>query len=73
MLNLPLNELKLLAKSRKIKGYKNLSEERLLSALDESESAKCFENEGINNIRKDFDNQTLNKIRKNFNKPRDRF
>ena len=77
MLNLLLNELKLLAKSRKIKGYKNLSEERLLSALDESESAKCFDNEGINNIGKDFDNQTLNKIifnrSKNFNKPRDRF
>ena len=48
MLNLPLNELKLLAKKRKIKGYKNLSEERLLSALGESESAKIFDIEGLN-------------------------
>ena len=35
MLNLSLNELKLVAKSRGIKGYKSMSEERLLSALSE--------------------------------------
>ena len=35
MLNLSLNELKLVAKSRSIKGYKSMSKERLLSALNE--------------------------------------
>ena len=37
MLNLSLNELKLVAKSRNIKGNKSMSKERLLSALSESE------------------------------------
>ena len=36
MLNLSLNELKLIAKSRGIKDYKSMSEERLLSSLTES-------------------------------------
>ena len=35
MLNLSLNELKLVAKSRAIKGDKSMSKERLLSALSE--------------------------------------
>ena len=39
MLNLSLNELKQIAKMRCLKNYKNMSKERLLSALDESESA----------------------------------
>ena len=43
MLNLSLNELKLIAKSRGIKGYKSLSEDRLLSALNVSESKKKSE------------------------------
>ena len=38
MLNLSLHELKLVAKSRDIKGYKSMSKERLLSALSKSES-----------------------------------
>ena len=33
MLTLSVNELKLVAKNRGIKGYKSMSEERLLSAL----------------------------------------
>ena len=40
MLNLSLNELKLIAKSRGIKGFKNKPEDRLLSALNASESVK---------------------------------
>ena len=40
MLNLSLNELKLIAKSRVIKGYKRMSKERLLSGLNESESVE---------------------------------
>ena len=45
---LSLNELKLIAKSRGIKGYKSISEGRLLSALNVSklvkESQKNFDN-----------------------------
>ena len=55
MLNLSLNELKLVAKSRGIKGYKSMSEERLLSALSELVESK-------NN----FDDKRLKKIRKGF-------
>ena len=40
MLNLSLNELKLIAKSRGIKDYKSMSEYRPLSALNASESVK---------------------------------
>ena len=64
MLNLSLNELKLIAKSRGIKGYKSMSKERLLSVLNESESAKS---------KKKFDDERLKKIRKDFNELRDKF
>ena len=40
MLNQSLNELKLAAKSRGIKRYKNMSKERLLGPLRESELVK---------------------------------
>ena len=64
MLKLSLNELKLVAKSRGIKGYKSTSKERLLSALSESELAEREPN---------FDNERFKKIRKDFNELRDRF
>ena len=48
MLNLSLSELKLIAKGRGIKGYKSMSKERLLSALNESESVES---------KKDFDDR----------------
>ena len=64
MLILSLNELKLIAKSRGIKGYKAMSKERLLSALNETESVK----EGERN-----DDARIKKIRKRFNELRDRF
>ena len=38
MLNLSLNKLKLMAKSRSFKGYKSVPGDRLLSALKELES-----------------------------------
>ena len=63
MLNLSLNELKLIAKGRGIKGYKSISKERILSALNESKSVKS-EN--------DFDDERLKKIREKFNKSRDK-
>ena len=40
MLNLSRNELKKIAKMRRNKGCKIMSKERLLNALDQSESAK---------------------------------
>ena len=61
MLNLSLNELKLVAKKRGIKGYKSMSKERLLSALSESESV---ESKRLKKIREDF-----NKLRDRFSKP----
>ena len=53
MLNLSLNEMKLIIKTRSIKGYKSMSEERLLSAPSESESVKSEEN--LDNNKKDQD------------------
>ena len=64
MPNLSLNELKQIAKIRRIKNYKYMSKERLLSALDESESAVSGNN---------FDNARIKEIRENLNKLRDRF
>ena len=46
---------------RRIKNYKNMSKESLLSALDESESAVSGNN---------FDNVRIKKIREDFNKIR---
>ena len=60
MLSLSLNELKLITKSRGIKGYKSISKDRLLSALNESESVK--ENETILDPTKV--NKTIREIRK---------
>ena len=65
LLNLSLNELKLIAKNRGIKGYKNMSEDRLLSVLNAAESVKENEKKnfaGIESIRnEDYD---ANKILK---------
>ena len=64
MLNLSLNELKLIARSRNIKGYKSISKERLLNALNESESAES---------KKNLDNARIKQIREEFNKLKYRF
>ena len=64
MLNLSLNELKLVAKSRGIKGYKSISKERLLSVLSESKLVGSETN---------FDDERLKKIKEEFNNLRDRF
>ena len=58
MLNLTLNELKEITKMRRIKGNNNMSEERLLSVVDESES---------------IDNAKIREIKEDFNELRDRF
>ena len=44
MLNLSLNELKPVTRSRGIKNYKSMSKEILLSALSESESVDSDKN-----------------------------
>ena len=64
MLNLSLSELKLITKSRGIRGYKSISKERLLSALSESESVESEKN---------LDNAKIKKIIEEFNKLKDRF
>ena len=42
MVNLALNELKLNAKIRGIKGYERMSDDKLLSALNASKSVKTI-------------------------------
>ena len=63
MVNLSLNELKIIAKIKGIKKYKSMSKERLLSVLNESESVKESE--------KNFDDARTEKTKKDFNKLRD--
>ena len=69
MLNLSLKELRKIAKMRRIKGYKKMSKEKLLSVLDESE-CNSIESAGSTN---NFNNARIKKIREYFNKLRDRF
>ena len=61
-LKLSLDELRLVAKNRGIKGYKSMSEERLLSALSKPKLIK-------NNV----DDERLKKIREDLNKSRYEF
>ena len=57
MLNLSLDELKQMAKMRRIKDYKSMSKKRFLSALSESESARSGKN---------FDNARIKKIKEDL-------
>ena len=61
--------MKLVAKSRGIKGYKRLSKEKLVSTPNESESVES----ATALSKKSFDDERLKKIRKDFNELRDRF
>ena len=61
-LKLSLDELRLVVKNRGIKGYKSMSEERLLSALSKPKLIK-------NNV----DDERLKKIREDLNKSRYEF
>ena len=65
MLNLSLNELRQIAKMRSMKGYKSMSEERLLSSINKSESVKNFNGARIENFKRDF-----NKFRDRLFKPK---
>ena len=69
MLNLLLNELKLVAKKRGIKGYKGISKEKLLRTLSESESVQST----TLLSKSSFNDKRLKKIREDFNELRDRF
>ena len=64
MLNLSLNELKVITKLTGNKGYKSMSKEKLLSAISKSESGQSGN---------DFVNARIKKIREDFNKLKDRF
>ena len=65
MPNLSLNEWEQITKMRCIKGYKNMSKEKLLSIFSESESAKSLNNAKIKKIREDF-----NELKDRFLKPK---
>ena len=54
--SLSLDDLRKLAKIKGIRGYKSMSEEKLISSINESvkESEKNFGNERIKKIKKDF-------------------
>ena len=64
VLNVSLDKLNAIAKIRGIKGYKSMSEERLLNSLNELESMKESE---IN-----FDDARIETIKNDFSKLRDR-
>ena len=64
MLNVSLDKLKTVAKIRGIKGYKSMSEERLLSPLNKSELMKESE--------KNFDAARIETIKNDFSKLRDK-
>ena len=63
MINLSLNELKLIAKSRNIKDYKNKSENDLIKILSEPKPKINLSKNKIKEIKKDF-----NKLRYRFSK-----
>ena len=55
MMNLSLNELKLIAQSRNISDYKNKSEKDLIKALSEPRPKIRINNKKLEELRKDFD------------------
>ena len=54
MMNLSLNELKLIAKTRNIKDYKNKSESDLIKILSEPKPKINLSKKKIKEIKKDF-------------------
>ena len=74
MLNLLPKELKAVAKIRAIKGYKSMSEDRLLSTLKSLESLKESEKNFDDPKPKiKFSKSRIEEIRKNFNELRHKF
>ena len=60
MLNLITHELRLIARKRDIKNYQNMSREKLLSTLDESE--RIFKNLSQNGLKRIAKMQNLSKM-----------
>ena len=74
MLRLSRKELNVIAKIRSIKGYKSMSEDRLLSALKVSESLKESEkNFDDTKPKMNFSKPIIEKIRKEFNESSHKF
>ena len=65
MISLSLDELKLVAKNRGIKDYKNKSEDDLIKILSKLKTKTSLTKKKIRDIRKDF-----NKLRDIFLKPK---
>ena len=63
MINLSLDELKLLAKSRSLRDYENKSEKDLIKALSEPKPKIRINKKKLEEIRKDF-----NELRHKFSK-----
>ena len=61
MENLTFDELKTIAKMRRMKGYKSMSKERLINSINKSKPVK----------EKNFDGARIENIRKDFNELRD--
>ena len=73
-LGLPSEELKVIAEIRDIKGYENMSEGELLSAITQSKKAK--KRKKAKNCKKpkaDFSKARIEEIRKEFNELRYKF
>ena len=68
MLDLSTKELKAIAKIRSIKGYKSMSEDKLLSALTLSKPVRKGKKTKVN-----FSKTRIEKIRKEFNESRYKF
>ena len=61
MENLTFDELKTIAKMRRMKGHKSMSKERLINSINKSKPVK----------EKNFDGARIENIRKDFNQLRD--
>ena len=73
MINLSLDEVKLVAKNRNIQGYENKSEEDLIKILSESKPKISISKRKLKEIEKDFrklrhkfSNKEIDKFRKSF-------
>ena len=74
MLNLSLKELNAIAKIRGIRGYKNMSEDELLSALNLSKPVREGEkNFDDTKAKANFYKARIEKIRREFNESRHKF
>ena len=63
LINLSMDDLKIFSKIKGIRDFKNMSEERLISSINESVKKKKEEN---------FDDSRIEKIKIDFNELRDK-